>query len=128
MALLAAVGFSVSVAASVRARRAQSALLAALGVTRVAQMRVLCAEQLILALPAALIGLGAGIGLAYLLVPDTIFTGLSSAPVPPVLVEVPIGWAVLLALVVVATPVLAAAATAVRRSGRESGLRQAQPS
>lgn len=128
MALLAAVGFSVSVAASVRARRAQSALLAALGVARVAQIRVLCAEQLLLALPAAVIGLGAGVGLAYLLVPDTIFTGLSSAPVPPVLVEVPIGWAVLLALVVVATPVLAAAATAVRRSGRESGLREAQPS
>ena len=52
-AALAAVGFSVGVTASVRERRGQRALLAALGVSRAAQARQLCLEQLMLSVPAA---------------------------------------------------------------------------
>ena len=46
-ALLAALGFSVSVAGSVRERRSQSALLAALGVDGRAQARLLCLEAVV---------------------------------------------------------------------------------
>ncbi len=55
--LLAALGFSVSVAASVRERRTQSAVFAALGVGRRAQAGQLCLEQLLLSVPAAAVGL-----------------------------------------------------------------------
>ena len=43
----------MGVTASVRERRAQRALLAALGVSQAAQARLLCLEQLMLSVPAA---------------------------------------------------------------------------
>ena len=81
--LLAGLGFSVSVAASVRERRAQSALLAALGVARGVQARQLCLEQLMLSVPAAVCGLLLGAGLARLIVPPvmTLSTSLTGRPV-----------------------------------------------
>jgi hypothetical protein len=126
VALLAAVGFAISVAASVRARRGQSALLAALGVGRAAQVRALCAEQLMVSVPAAAAGLLAGAGLARLLVPAITLTPAASAPVPPVLVELPLGRAAVLALAVAAIPALAAAATAARRADPAARLRAAE--
>jgi hypothetical protein len=124
--LLAALGFSVSVAASLRGRRGQDALLAALGMGRPAQACVLCAEQLIVSVPAAAIGLLAGAGLARLLVPDIILTPAATAPVPPVLLDLPLGQAALLALVVAAIPALAAALTVARRPDAASRLRAAE--
>lgn len=127
VALLAAVGFAISVAASVRARRGQSALLAALGVGRAAQARALCAEQLMVSVPAAAAGLLAGAGLARLLVPAITLTPAAAAPVPPVLVELPLGRAAALALAVAAIPPLVAAATAARRADPAARLRAAAP-
>ncbi|HTZ22529.1 MAG TPA: FtsX-like permease family protein [Streptosporangiaceae bacterium] len=125
-AVLAGLGFSVGVAASVRDRRSQSALLAALGYSPRAQVRGLCLEELMLTVPATLAGLGVGIGLAHLIIPAITLTASASAPVPGVLVEVPLGWAALVALAVVVTPVLIAAIVLARRRDPAAELRAAE--
>lgn len=125
-ALLAILGFSVSVAGSVRERRSQSALLAALGVGGAAQARLLCLEALALSMPAAATGLLLGTILARLLVPAVTITAAAAAPVPPVLVEIPLVTAALLALIITAVPVLAAAATATHRPDAAAQLRAAE--
>jgi hypothetical protein len=125
-AVLAGLGFSVGVAASVRARRSQSALLAALGYSPRAQVRGLCLEELMLTVPAALAGLGVGIGLAHLIIPAITLTASATAPVPGVLVEVPLGWAALIGMAVVVTPVLIAAIVLARRRDPAADLRAAE--
>jgi FtsX-like permease family len=125
-AVLAAVGFTVSVIATVRDRRAQAALLAALGVSRAAQARQLCLEQLMLSIPAALAGLLLGAVLARLLVPAVTLTATGTAPMPPVHVELPWAWAAALALAVAAVPVLAAAVTVAHRPDPAVQLRTAE--
>jgi len=121
--LLAALGFSVSVAASVRERRTQSAVFAALGVGRRAQAGHLCLEQLLLSVPAAAIGLLAAIGLARLLVPSITLAANATAPVPSVLVVLPLGQAAALALIIAAVPVAAAAVSVARRPDPAAQLR-----
>jgi len=113
--LLGVLGFSISVAASLRSRRTQSAVFAALGVGKNAQAGQLCLEQCALSLPAAAAGLLAGIGLAQLMVPAITLTADAATPVPWALVIVPLGPAVALALVTAAVPIAAAALTVVRR-------------
>jgi FtsX-like permease family len=113
--LLGVVGFSVSVADSLRSRRTQSAVFAALGVGKNAQAGQLCLEQCALSLPAAAAGLLAGIGLAHLMVPAITLTADAAAPVPWALVVVPLGPAIALALVAAAAPVAAAALSVLRR-------------
>jgi hypothetical protein len=113
--LLGVLGFSVSVAGSLRSRRTQSAVFAALGVGKNAQAGQLCLEQGALSLPAAAAGLLAGIGLAQLMVPAITLTADAAAPVPWALVIVPLGPAVVLALVTAAGPVAAAALSVLRR-------------
>jgi hypothetical protein len=125
VALLALLGFSVSVAASISERRARSALLSALGVTRTAQARQLCLEQLFLALPAAAAGLLVGVVIAHLLVPAVTITNRATLPVPPALVYVPAGWAIALAALVAATPVVVAAFTLLRKPDPAAELRAA---
>lgn len=125
-ALLAALGFSVSVAASIRDRRSQSALLSALGVDGPAQARMLCAEALSTSVPAALTGLFLGTVLAHLLVPAVTVTPSAQAPVPPVLVVIPLAQALALATAVVVLPALAAAASAARRPDPAAQLRAAE--
>jgi len=125
-ALLAALGFSVSVAASMRERRTQSALLAALGVSRTAQALQLSLEELLLSVPAAAVGLLLGAGIAHLLIPVVTLTPSGTAPVPQTMTAVPLGWAAVLAVVVTAVPVLAAAATVIRRPDPAAQLRAAE--
>jgi FtsX-like permease family len=125
-AALAAVGFSVSVAAGVRERRGQRALLAALGVSRAAQARQLCLEQLLLSMPAAGAGLLLGAGLAQLLVQAVTLTATATAPVPTVLIEIPWVLAAGLAVAVAVIPVLAAALTIARRPDPAAQLRAAE--
>ena len=125
-ALLAGLGFSVSVAASMRERRTQNALLAALGVSRAAQAGQLCLEELLLSLPAAVAGLLLGAGIAHLLIPAVTLTASATAPVPAALIKLPLGWAAGLGAVVTAIPVLAAAATAGRRPDPAAQLRAAE--
>jgi len=122
-ALLAVVGFVVSVVAAVRERQLQSALLAALGVGRAARAGQLCLEQLMLVLPGAAAGAAIGVVLAYLLVPAVTLTTGASAPFPPVLVVIPLGWIAWLALGIAAVPVLVAGVAAVVRPDPAAGLR-----
>jgi predicted lysophospholipase L1 biosynthesis ABC-type transport system permease subunit len=121
--LLGVLGFSISVAAGLRSRRTQSAVFAALGVGKNAQAGQLCLEQLALSLPAAAVGLLAGIGLAQLIVPAITLTADAAAPVPAALAVVPLGPAVALALVTAAVPVAAAALTVARRPDPAAQLR-----
>jgi hypothetical protein len=104
-AALALLGFAVSVAARLRAGRLEGAVLSALGMSRAAQAGRLCAEELMLAVPAAAAGLAAGVGLAHVLVPV-----LTPAPAsgPPVVVVVPLAWLLWAALAVAAVPALLA--------------------
>jgi ABC-type antimicrobial peptide transport system permease subunit len=110
VAALAVLGFAVSVAARLRAGRLEGAVLSALGMSRAAQAGRLCAEELMLAVPAAAAGLAAGAGLAHVLVPV-----LTPAPAsaPPVLVVVPLAWLLWAALAVAAIPVLLATTASV---------------
>ena len=114
-AVLAITGFCVSIAAGIRQRRAENALLAALGVPPRAAAGQLCLEKLMLSLPAAVAGLILGVVLAELLVPAITLTSSASTPVPPVIIQ--FGWAptLPLALAVAVLPVLAAALTLARR-------------
>src|SRR6185369_9233787 len=114
-AVLAITGFCVSIAAGVRQRRAENALLAALGVAPRAAAGQLCLEKLMLSVPSALAGLVLGVVLAELLVPAITLTSAATLPVPPVLIQ--FGWTqtLLLALAVAVLPVLAAALTLARR-------------
>jgi hypothetical protein len=125
-AVLAITGFCVSIAAGVRQRRAENALLAALGVPPRSAAWQLCLEKLMLSLPSALAGLILGAVLAELLVPAITLTSSATAPVPPVLIE--FGWAVILplAVAVAVLPVLAAALTIARRPDAAAELRAAE--
>lgn len=124
--LLGAVGFSVSVTASVQERRAQGALLSALGVSRAAQGRLLGLEQLMLSLPAAAAGLLLAAVLARLLIPAVTLSPTAGPAMPPVLVEFPLARAAVLAAVVALVPALAAAVTVARRPDPAAMLRTAE--
>ena len=125
-AVLAITGFCVSIAAGVRQRRSESALLAALGVAPRAAAGQLCLEKLMLSVPSALAGLVLGVVLAELLVPAITLTSSATTPVPPVLIQ--FGWyqTIALALAVAVLPVLAAALTIVRRPDAAAELRAAE--
>ena len=125
-AVLAITGFCVSIAAGVRQRRAENALLAALGVPPRSAAGQLCLEKLMLSLPSAVAGLILGVVLAELLVPAITLTSSATAPVPPVLIQ--FGWAqtLPLALAVAVLPVLAAALTIARRPDAAAALRAAE--
>jgi hypothetical protein len=126
VALLAALGFCVSVVASARARRGQRALLGALGVPATEQARLFCLEEIMMSGPAALVGLGLGIGLAHLLIPAVTLTDTGGLPVPSVLVRLPLTWVVLIAVAVPAIPVIAAAITTLRQPDAAAELRAAE--
>ncbi len=125
-AVLAITGFCVSIAAGVRQRRAENALLAALGVPPRAAAAQLCLEKLMLSIPSAVAGLILGIVLAELLVPAITLTAAATAPIPPVMIQ--LGWSqtLALALAVAVLPVLAAALTIARRPDAAAELRAAE--
>jgi predicted lysophospholipase L1 biosynthesis ABC-type transport system permease subunit len=125
-ALLAITGFCVSIAAGVRQRRAENALLAALGVPPRAAAAQLCLEKLMLSLPSALAGLVLGVVLAELLVPAITLTSAATTPAPPVLIQFSWAQTLPLALAVAVLPVLAAGLTIVRRPDAAAALRTAE--
>jgi hypothetical protein len=125
-AVLAITGFCVSIAAGVRQRRAESALLAALGVPPRAAAGQLCLEKLMLSLPSALAGLILGAVLAELLVPAITLTPSATTPVPPVLIQFNWSQTLPLALAIAVLPVLAAALTIARRPDAAAELRAAE--
>ena len=124
--LLAVLGFAVSVAASLRERRARSALLKALGVPMSAQARQLCAEELLLSIPAGLVGLAAGVGLAHLLISAVVLTPGGTTPVPPVVPEVPLGWAAAFAAGICLLPAAVALVAGARGDDTAAQLRGAE--
>jgi hypothetical protein len=125
-AALAALGFCVSVAASARERRPQRALLGALGVPAAAQAWLFCAEEALVSLPAAAVGLAIGAILAHLVVPALTVTATGGLPPLPVIVTLPVGWIVVIAAGLPAVPVLAAAVATVRRPDPAAELRAAE--
>jgi hypothetical protein len=125
-ALLAAFGFCVNVAASARERRSQRALLAALGVAPTAQARLFCLEEFMLSAPAAAVGLAIGVLLAHLLIPALTVSANAGKPIPSVLVTVPFGWVIPLAVAIPAIPILAAAVSAMRQPDPAAELRAAE--
>jgi FtsX-like permease family len=125
-AVLAVTGFCVSIAADVRSRRAETALLAALGVTQRGAAVQLCLEKLLLSLPSAVIGLLLGTLVARLLVPAVTLTPAAQLPTPPAVTLYDLPQAALLALAVAVLPAVAAAVAAARRPDPAAELRSIQ--
>ncbi|MFE6754913.1 FtsX-like permease family protein [Streptomyces sp. NPDC057684] len=114
-ALLAAVGFAVNTAGSMRERGDEFAILRALGAPRRQLARLVAAEQGILVALALLVGLALGSFLTRAVVPLVVLTGQATQPMPRVLVELPWGQVLLLLAGVAVAPVLITAGIALRR-------------
>jgi hypothetical protein len=125
-ALLAVTGFWVSIAANVRQRRGENALLAALGVTRRSAAAQLFIEKLMLSVPSAALGLVLGAVVARLLVPAVTLTTTAQAPVPPPVTLFDPARALALAAIVAVVPALAAALVMIRRPDPAAELRAAE--
>jgi len=125
-AVLAVTGCCVAIAVGIRQRRAENALLAALGVAPGGAARQLCLERLMLGLPSALAGVVLGVVIAELLVPAVTLTANASLPVPSVLIQFDWVQVLPLALAVAALPVLVAAAVIARRPDPAAELRAAE--
>jgi hypothetical protein len=120
--LLACAGFLISVATA-RERARDVALLDALGARPGQVARLLCAEQAMLAIPAAAAGLLLGFVLGRLLIPAISLTPAATRPVPPVVVEVPWALVAAIAVAVGAAPVVAALLAMPRTAATAARLR-----
>ncbi len=125
-ALLAITGFWVSIAADVRRRRGETALLAALGVTRRGAALQLCLEKLLLSLPSAVLGVLLGTLVARLLVPAVTLTPAAQLPTPPAVTVDDLPLAIAFALAVAVLPAVTAALAATRRPDPAAELRAAE--
>ncbi|AXQ57185.1 ABC transporter permease [Streptomyces koyangensis] len=122
-AALAAVGFAVSAAGSLRERGAELSVLRALGAPRRQLARLIAIEQAVLIGIALLVGPLLGALLARAVVPLVVLTGEATRPLPDVLVELPAGQVATLLAGVVAVPLLIVAALALRRGDPTVTLR-----
>ncbi|MEU9296135.1 ABC transporter permease [Streptomyces sp. NPDC048266] len=113
-AALAAVGFAVGSAGATRERSAEFGVLRALGAPRRRLARLIAAEQGLLIGIGLLVGIGLGAVLARAVVPLVVLTGQAARPVPPVLVELPLGHVALLLAGVAALPLAMVAVIALR--------------
>ena len=127
-ALLAVTGFCVAIAAGLRQRRAENALMAALGVTQRGAAGQLVLEKLLLSLPAAALGLLLGTAVAWLLVPAVTLTAAATQPVPPPLAMFDLAQTIPLALAIAVLPTVAAALATMRRPDPAAELRAAEAS
>ncbi|WP_404816125.1 FtsX-like permease family protein [Streptomyces thermolineatus] len=93
---LAAGGFAVSAAGARRERSAEFAVLRALGTPRRDLARLVATEQSLLVGVGLLAGLALGTVLTRAVVPLIVLTSGAARPVPPVLVELPLGQVALL--------------------------------
>jgi FtsX-like permease family len=125
-ALLAITGFWVSIAANVRQRRAENALLAALGVAQRSAAAQLFTEKLLLSVPAAAFGLLLGTVVARLLVPAVTLSTAAQPPVPPAIALFDLPQTVPLAAIIAVLPALAAALVVFRRPDPAAELRAAE--
>jgi hypothetical protein len=122
-ALLAIGGFWVSVAANVRQRRAESAVLAALGVDQRSAAAQLLLEKLLWSVPAAALGLLLGTVVARLLVPAVTLSPTARVPLPSPVTAFDLPQAIPLAAAVAVLPALAAALVVFRRPDPAAELR-----
>jgi hypothetical protein len=125
-ALLGITGFWVSIAADVRRRRGEAALLAALGVTRRGAALQLCMEKLLVSFPSAILGLLLGTIVARLLVPAVTLTAAAQLPTPPAVTIADLPQAITLALAVAVLPAVAAALAIARQPDSAAELRVAE--
>ncbi|MFG2496890.1 FtsX-like permease family protein [Streptomyces sp. NPDC048441] len=122
-AALAAVGFAVSAAGSLRERTAEFAVLRALGTPRRQLARLIAAEQGFLLGLALVVGVALGAVLTRAVVPLIVLTGEATQPIPPVLVELPLPRVATLLAATAAVPLLIIAALALRRGDPTVSLR-----
>jgi hypothetical protein len=100
--LLAAVGFAMHSAAALRARRIELAQLRAIGLTRRGLVALVAVESLLLCVLGIVFGVSIGILLASLVGPLVAVSPDGSAPVPSIVIEIPVASIALLALGMVA--------------------------
>lgn len=122
-AALAAVGFAVNAAGAQRERTAEFAVLRALGTPRRRLTRMIAAEQGVLIAIALLVGAALGAVLNRAVVPLIVLTGQATAPVPPVLVQLPAGQVAALLAGVAALPLLIVVSLAWRGADPATSLR-----
>ncbi|MCX4908618.1 FtsX-like permease family protein [Streptomyces sp. NBC_00878] len=122
-AALAAVGFAVSTAGSLRERGAEFALLRALGAPRRQLARLVAAEQAVLVALALVVGLALGAVLTRAVIPLIVLTSRATRPVPEVLVQLPPAQVALLLAGVVIAPLIVTAVLALRRGDAVASLR-----
>ncbi|WP_189589739.1 FtsX-like permease family protein [Streptomyces massasporeus] len=120
---LAAGGFAVSAAGARRERSSEFAVLRALGTPRRDLARLVATEQSLLIGAGLLAGLGLGTVLTRAVVPLIVLASDAARPVPPVLVELPVGRVALLLAGVAAPLLLITAASALRRAEPAVALR-----
>ncbi|MGW1000513.1 FtsX-like permease family protein [Streptomyces sp. NPDC002520] len=123
-AALAAVGFAVGAAGSLRAREAEFAVLRALGTPRRRLARSIAAEQAVLVGLALAVGVGLGAVLARGVLPLIVLTGEATRPVPDLIVQLPAVRVVLLLAAVAVTPLAVTALLAARRADPARALRE----
>ena len=125
-AQLAITGFWVSIAANVRQRRAERALLAALGVSQRSAALQLCLEKLMLSVPSAVLGVILGTVVARLLVPAVTLSPAATLPAPPPVTLFDLPQTLPLAAAVAILPALATALIMIRRPDPAASLRTAE--
>jgi hypothetical protein len=115
-ALLAAIGFAVHSAATLKSRRVEFAQLRAIGLSRRRLTALIGAESLLLCVLGTVFGLAIGVLLSLMVGPLVAISPTGTPPVPPVQVIVP--WGQVGLLVVVVAVVLAAVVTLVAGTQR----------
>lgn len=123
-AALAAVGFGVSTAGSLRERGAEFAVLRALGAPRRQPARLIAAEQGVLVTLALVVGVALGAVLTRAVVPLIVLTSDATRPMPRVLVELPLVHVAVLLAAVAVTPLAITAFLALHRPDPASSLRR----
>ncbi|MEU9557228.1 ABC transporter permease [Streptomyces fumanus] len=123
-AALAAVGFAVGAAGSLRERGREFAVLRALGAPRRGPARTVAVEQGVLIGLALGVGTALGVLLTRAVVPLIVLTPGAARPVPEVLVELPVPRLAALLTAVALVPVLTAVTLAARGDRRPSALRE----
>ncbi|WP_051832446.1 ABC transporter permease [Streptomyces katrae] len=122
-AVLAAIGFAASSAAAARERTREFTVLSALGAPRRSLARTAAAEALVLVGLGSAVGVGLGAAIVHLVVPLMVLTPAGRRPLPPVVVDLPDGRTLLLAVAIAVLPLLSALAGGRRDRDVAAGLR-----
>jgi hypothetical protein len=117
LVLLALLGLLISLLAAARAAAARDSVLSALGMTRPQRAALGVVLHTCVAAPAAVLGVGLGFALAWLLVPVFVLSPEANRPQPPPIVLFAAPWSLAAAAIVTGCTALAAlAGSAARRN------------